>query len=538
MTETLLADLQARTLKGLLLPWGEASRNSNIGVIEFERGTVTVPQDPAVVTLNRGHKREDPVGRAIELQDTDAGIEAAFAVAETPEGDELLLDVSEGRMTKLSAEVKDIIREGTKGIKGALFGAAVVTEGAFASAALYAELADDVAEELSEAAPSAQTIAEALSTEQITALKELLEKLSEAPAEEVTPQEKEEIMEAQLHEETSTAKVPTLLAGASQATATSTAKGESKYAVANALAAYFSTRDSAALEALSTETRNSGDMLFAALNDIKSTYAGSVGAAIMQPQWLGDVWSTRTYERKYTPLVSSAPLTSLEVKGYRYTTPATGDTWSGDKTDVPSSTPVTEAVTGTALRWAGGHDIAREFLDFQGQFPAFWDGHFTQMSNSYAKKTDVYVVDTLEAGATAITAGTVPSGANAATVSLVDGALAVIANDAVPSFAICAPDQYRSLLLQGKDDLIATLSLSMGLESGDLAGFKIVPSSAVATGKVIVGSKDAATFYELPGSPLRTEAQDIAKGGIDQGFFGYYLLVINSAGALAKVTPA
>jgi hypothetical protein len=78
----------------------------------------------------------------------------------------------------------------------------------------------------------------------------------------------------------------------------------------------------------------------------------------------------------------------------------------------------------------------------------------------------------------------------------------------------------------------------VGLESGNTAGFQIIPSSVLDAGTVLVGSREAATSYELPGSPIRVEALDMVKGGIDVGLFGYHAVVLHDAGALALVTPA
>ena len=46
------------------------------------------------------------------------------------------------------------------------------------------------------------------------------------------------------------------------------------------------------------------------------------------------------------------------------------------------------------------------------------------------------------------------------------------------------------------------------------------------------------TFYELPGSPIRVEAIDMTKGGIDPGVFGYYATMVNQPLAIAKATAA
>lgn len=547
--ETLLANLEARTVKGLLMPWGEVSRPSNIGPIYFTRETLSVPTDPLIVTGNIRHLREEPVARATALEDTDAGLVAEFSVAKTAEGDQLLADIKAGKLTRLSAEVKNVIRDTvdkTKAVAGALFGAAFVDEGAFKSAMLYAELADiesssRTVEEYTDADgvtwrrvyESETTTEDTENGTETTTVTKVTEETSEATAEDDDPQE--ETMAAAAAPQT--AQVPsTLMAGASATPATTTEAEDQNtvYQVANALAGYFRTGSADAIEQLAAKSRKAGEMMFAALTDVKTS--GS-GAAIIQPQWIGDVWKERTHVRRYIPLIGHAPLTSLKVQGFRFTTKAGGSAWAGDKTAVPSGAIVTEEVNKTADRWAGGHDVAREFRDFD--VPEFWVAYFAQMGNSYSKWADTGCVTSLVAGATAMNAGAVPTGANSATTLLVDGALAIVnTEEAAPSFAVVATDVFRTLVLQGRDEVIATLSLSLGLEGGELAGFRVIPSGQIAAGKALVGAKEAATHYELPGAPIRTEALDMVKGGIDTGFFGYSATVINNAAALQLVSPA
>jgi hypothetical protein len=147
----------SRRIRGLLLPYDEPSRLAASGTesIAFSRGAVTLPRDPSVVTLNVEHDRFNPIGRAVALEDTDAGVVAEFEVADTDEGDEYLADMSK---RKLSAEVAGIVRDAAdrvRGIAGRLTGAAVTTEGAFASAALFAigDVTEEAPAEVTEADP-------------------------------------------------------------------------------------------------------------------------------------------------------------------------------------------------------------------------------------------------------------------------------------------------------------------------------------------------------------------------------------------------
>jgi hypothetical protein len=122
-----------------------------------------------------------------------------------------------------------------------------------------------------------------------------------------------------------------------------------------------------------------------------------------------------------------------------------------------------------------------------------------------------------------------------ALIYVVDGALSML-DIATPSWALIAPDLWRSLLLTPYEHTLQYLSSSLGLESGQTENFTIQPYSGLDAGTVLVGDKAAATSYELPGSPIRIEAENIALGGVDEGLFGYHGVVINEAKALALVS--
>lgn len=557
--ETLLANLNDRTVKGMLLPYGETSRPSNIGPIMFARGAVQVPADPMIVGGNILHNREEPVARAIELEDTPAGVIGTFAIARTPEGDQLLADVTAKppRLNRLSPEIKHIIRDAAnpvRGVAGKLFGAAFVDEGAFKTATLYGELASEshYEEEFTDENGVLWRRVSDSKTEETTAAdgtvtyrsESVTTETPEAPAEDQEEDNQEvETMEAAVATtpDTTPATVPagapaTMLASRAKAKPSETISKTSIYTVAEAMAAYFKNGDSSQIEAISAADRNAGEIMYGALSDIKATTGGSVGVNIIQPQWIGDVWAARTRPRKFSQLIGQGILTSFKVNGFRFVTKPAGGTWAGDKGTVPSNEPTTEAVTKNADRWAGGHDIAREFVDFD--VPEFWVSYFQYMTNDYIKWDDNNTLGYLIAGATAVEHGEVPDGLPVAVVMLVDGALQVIGTEeATPTFAVVGLDRYRELLLQTKDNIIATLSMSLGLEEGELENFRIVPSAkAEIQGKVLVGARDAATHYELSGAPIRTNALDMAKGGVDHAFFGYSTTVVNQATALALVS--
>ena len=523
---TLLANAETRIVSGRLLPYGEVG-NTNLGKFEVPKGTVTIPRDPSIVSANLDHDREQPVARAQSLTDGDEGVDVEWLIADTDEGDELLAELADKTnpkaRTKLSVEVKNVVIRAGKLVSGSLFGGAFVVKGAFPSASL---MAADVGE-LEEVDPNSPVTA----VQEVAADGSLDIETSTTPdVVNVHPADSDTPVEFIPKEgaDVPVATIPSTLAAAASAPATSLRN------VAEALALYAASSDRSGINAIMKEQESyQNSSLYAALSDVKT---GVTGANIIQPQWIGELWRGREFERRIIPLLAKADLTSNKIKGFKWLVEPTMAAWAGDKANVPSNAPTTEAYDLTALKYAGGHDIAREFYDFPN--PEFWEAYFRAMTNSYAKLTDDAALTALIAGATAITAGDVPAGSNSGMVSIVDGALAVLPTGA-PSFAIVAPDVYRSIALTRDVDKLAFLNTSLGLENGTIESFRVVPHTGVAAGKALVGVSAAATFYELPGAaPIRTEALDQVKGGIDEALFGYAVTGINRPAGLALVTAA
>ncbi len=114
----------------------------------------------------------------------------------------------------------------------------------------------------------------------------------------------------------------------------------------------------------------------------------------------------------------------------------------------------------------------------------------------------------------------------------------MVTNGNLPDFALVAPALWKQMAKQPKANVLGYLNAALGLKEGDLDGFTIRPSASIAAGKVLVGAKGAATVYELPGAPIRIDALDLARGGIDKAAFGYLGVVINDARGLQLVTAA
>jgi hypothetical protein len=519
----LRASADDRTLTYRLLPFGEPGRTS-LGLVTVHAGSVTLPDDVSRVTLNMEHDFTRPAGRAVRIDEEDAGLSATFRVAGTTAGNDLLLEASEGLRTGISVELEDsVIRDGILK-SGRLIAAAACVRPAYPSALLVAADAGELpADATSAARDAAQNVVDIIDEQTVPDDENDDEDTTEPDA--GTDQEDTVT--------TTTASAPADL------TATRTPPRAGRPQIRGAadlgrlLATYHQTRDRAILDLLNApENAVAGD-LFAALTDIHYDGAGGLAPTISEPQWLGNVWNDRAYERKIIPLIQSAALTSLELGGWKWGTKPVVAAWAGNKAPVPSGPVTVVPNPGTATRYAGAHDIAREYRDFSNE--AFWSAYISAMTNSYAQVTDEATGDALIAGATAVTAAAADPDVPLGLVYVVEGALSML-DIATPSWALLAPDLWKSLLLTPYEHTLQYLSSSLNLERGEAGNFTIQPYSGLGAGEVLVGDKAAATSYELPGSPIRVEAENIANGGIDEGFFGYHGVVINEPQALALVS--
>jgi hypothetical protein len=90
-----------RTLTGIAVPYGQEARVGSY-TEKFVYGAFA-DADPASVPLLAVHDHESlPIGRALTLTDTPAGLEAELRVSQTQRGDEVLELVKDGAATGLS----------------------------------------------------------------------------------------------------------------------------------------------------------------------------------------------------------------------------------------------------------------------------------------------------------------------------------------------------------------------------------------------------------------------------------------------------
>ena len=520
MRTALFADTRTRTIRGMLLPFNEMSRRSvTTDPVMFKRGGVKLPTDPEVVTLNEDHSQFAAVGRAISLKETPKGIEATFRIARTPEGDALLKRATHPNTAKrprLSAEVADLVRKGSTAI-ARLTGAAIVGQGAFASAGLF-ELAPGAEEDEEE--PLEEEVVEDVVIESV-----------EEVAPEADPETVADIAGAvieKLEQEGAFSRVRRRSATVPFGTTRRPARRPVQ--TADALFAAIARRDFGALQRFSIPDNVAAFAIEGVQHSGPSTR--TIGADTQDLGYLGEIWQGNPYQRRFWPLFAQNALTSYKARGWKWDPANLPEvaTYAGNLTEVHSNAIDTIPVEVDTIRVAGGNRIDRRYLDFNDQ--EVIASYFSKLAEHYAKVTDAAALAAAVAAAGAdlnVSGKSFPYGQPVAIAGIVDGALQVIAEEATPSYAIVSTELWRDVVLIGHDAVLGYLTAGFGLEQGSLDGFAIRPG-AVGTGKVLVGAKEALQTYEFGGSPVRVDAMAVHNGAMDGALYGYYATIDTGVG--------
>lgn len=496
----LTANADDRILTYQLLPYGEAGSTS-LGKVTASAGKLTLPDQ---IVGNIEHDRTRPVARSVSITEDAAGLTAAFKVAATRAGDDLLTEAAEGLRPGVSVEIDDPVIRGGELLGGTLSGAGFVTTPAFPSALLVASDFGDLKDPDDPAAP---VDGAELSEQLAQAVETILDALTVDSTE---PEEKDKMtarlearrrptttkprLEAAAHE------VYAMLAGAAPGTAA----------------------------------------LTAALSQITQANAFDV---VQVPQYLGEVWSGVAYEQEFAPLLGHADLVSPKIIGWRFKdgkTPVVGN-WDGAPNQVPSNAVELETVEQTASRKAAGWNVDRIHRDFPN--PEFWAAFHRLSAESYSKQIDLecraFILDenNTHTVTVAYDPDSIPAGVGIAAAKIVKGALALkAAQKGKATFAVLGLDLYEQWLYTRQEDALIHLLPTVGLSGADLDGIKVVGTDQVPDGTARVGVRQVATLHELGGaSPLRVSTEDIAVGNLTEALFGYWGIFRHDKRAIVDV---
>lgn len=498
------------TVEGLILPYGETGRTTG-GPLTFAAGAVLVPKEIERVKLMRDHTGQpnhSPVGYATEIVQRKNGLYGKFTVADTDDGRAAMADVRGRVRDAFSVELTDVKRQGSEIVQAHLTAVALVSVPAYHNARV--DLAASNTPDMEEATVTSKTTIHA------SDYTPPADDTEEDPEGRLRSAEHREAPEAGPEDREPEGKPDPDAAGdAVQA-------GRAGITRPAARPAYLGARKpelSLAAAAEAVLAIQTGGRVDAELADITGTAMGDAEA----PGWLGELWAGTAYQRRYAPLVTNRALTNWRVAGWRWTTKPTVDKYAGDKADIPTNTPTIEDFEAVATRWAGGHDLDRKFYDFKES--TFLQSYWRAITEDYAKKSDQAIADYIIANARAAgSASSLWDGMFAAAEEL-DGELNV-----TPTFYIGNPADRRAL---------ANMTMNTAPAALDLLGVdlkRIEWSTKVPAGTLIAGHKAAVINAELPGSPIRVEAEHIAKGGRDAALFGYQAIYSENPAGLVKVT--
>ena len=563
-----LASLDDRTITGLVLPYGEKGR-TNVGIFEVEAGVIRIPEDPAVVGLNLDHDRFEPRGHGTRVWETSAGIMAALTVARTPEGDAALADARDpnGKRRRLSGEFRTGIKNG-KATGGTLSGVALVERGAFPSAMV---LASDTPDTAPDTAPDTDTEGEVLNenhTNEVYTDEDGREYRRVYDSETVetdtgtettttiteTTTDSDESADTQEDQPVTATAVP-----ATQRKTAPQAKTRERGPDLREIFAAFAEVSSDRIHRNLTDDSPAVQVL-AALSDLKTSGTGALptGGDVLQPNWLGQLYQGIPYERQYVALGTvGTNITLGGKKGYTLhrgtkTTPVTtfNGAWEGDKTPIASGGGFTESQKSQLFKWAFGEDIAREFFDLPGGADLI-QAFFALVLEDHLVWSDNIALSTWVETAGAPVAPRVYPGVDGhdypqAMGMLIQGILAVKKPKAdsrrdTPTFAIANEQAYEELIYTPKDLVPEFVTFEVNTDRagrGDALVVVVGDTGIENTPSIIVGSGKAVEFDELAGGPLKIDALDLARGGVDKAVHGYFQRFIVRPEAVTHIGTA
>lgn len=247
----------------------------------------------------------------------------------------------------------------------------------------------------------------------------------------------------------------------------------------------------------------------------------SAEAFIMRPDWIGELFQARAVGR---PWIDSfgvpAPLTSMKREGYKITGRPKPSKYAGNKQPVEGLGKMTfDKAEFDNFRWAGGADFDRAFVDFGDE--AFLTAYWNACVEEYLLDSDTDIGDkvmdaALANNATApdVLTGLVRLAARGRRIKGASINRFVLSEDLFDEYSLLKQTEVPFWLANATT---APLDLTTG--DADLAQLRVRTDPDLPDGTIVGYDTRAAKVLEK--SPIQVRAVDIAKGGIDLGFYSY-----------------
>lgn len=276
--------------------------------------------------------------------------------------------------------------------------------------------------------------------------------------------------------------------------------------------------------------RNDRAAVRLALQDVLP--ADDAGNGLLRDDWRGELWQADNSRRPMIEALGVAKelRTGSKIKGWAWDVKPDVQTYTGNKTNVPSNKPKTKAVEASVHRSAGGWDIDRIFIDL-GE-PGFLESFWAAAVADYKLDSETYCAATFLAGSFALPAApTLLQG-----LGKLGSSFAAIGAQLDAIFI--APDLFEEYAQLTQAEVPFWLANATGLSLRDqkatVGDLHIETHPSLADGQISAFDSRAADWFEKT-PPIRVNAIDLPKGGIDLGLFGYDGLLINDPRAAVKM---
>jgi len=488
----LTADTATRVISGKIVPMGTGEiGNTSAGPVVFEKGSISLPDNPSSIKLLNQHNVKEPLGKAQYFNEVDGeGIYASFKISNSSRGSDALITASEGLTAGLSVGVEVITAKNKAGVMhvsaAKLFEVSLVTEPAFKSA-----LITDIAAEETPAENIQQTESE--------------------PTVENTP---ETVAAPEVEAAAVEAARPTVVS-ATYATPRIKPLTAGEYLEASIKASLGDDQARQTILAINDTSTNTGLTLAPHLNEFITTSIDG------------------------RPAVDAISKGVLPATGMSFTIPkiTTAPTIDSDSTEgeaLAGTEMASGYITPTVKKAAGLQNISWELLDRSG--PSFYAELVKELQYAYAKATDQAVVAALVAGGTqASTQAATIAGFKAYIAKetpaayLAAGKFAknIIANTAWWEAIITAEDTTNRPLFTAAQPMNSPGNVGVQSLTGTVMGQNLYVDPHMTTTTLIDDSAflvvpEAVTFYESPQTQIQVQA--LANGRLQVAVYGYYAI--------------
>lgn len=502
-TEVFSTDSESRTITGQIVPFGKPG-NASIGSTVFATGSIR-PFEASDIVLNMEHDHTRPVGRMIAAKINPAGIIGVFKIAETSQGDDLLVEAAEGLRTGLSIEA-EILNHDVKGntihiLDAAITGVGAVSRPAFGENAQITKVAASEPDEADPTNPDANA-------PETTEEEEVVMTENTAPAVEATE-------------------------SAPVVTAAAVYGGQNLRSPINSPGTYLEHSVRAAMG------DEDSKMYVKAASDTTTT---EVAGLVPTPQ-LSTIWDPKSTSVR--PAIAAIRTATLPASGMTFefprvkTLPTVG-TGIGEGGAFSDTQMEIEMVSVSVASFKGSQKFDVEVLDRTS--PAFFDELTRLMTAQYALATDAAVVSALAAGTLDATLTTLPWDGDEVSGFISRAAASIYANTKrFPTGVVMSPDQWAALiatndttkrsLFAAGDPMNSLGNLDPAAPMGNIMGLPVYVDpnmSGVGDDSIIVVQRDSFVWYEGAG-PLQLRTNIASTGKVEVGYYGYGAVATGTA---------